>query len=80
MEQRVNKGTKYGLAGGAVFGVFFATFFSLASWVVCSGNANCPGHWAPYLYVSLIALAVCATLGAFAGTVAVWFYNITKVS
>ena len=75
----MNKGTKYGLAGGAVFGVFFAVFFSLASWLVCGGNSDCPGHWAPYLIVSLIAWAVCAALGAFAGTVAMWFYNITKV-
>lgn len=75
----MSKGTKYGMIGGAAFGVFFAAFFSLAARLVCSGNLECPGHWAPYLYMSLIAWGVCTVLGAFAGTVVALLYRLLKV-
>lgn len=77
--QDLNKGTRYGLIGGAVFGAVFGPFYALASWLVCSGTRDCPGHWAPYLAVVLIAFAVCVGLGAVLGTVILWFYRLTKV-
>ena len=75
----MNCAAKIGAVAGAAFGAVFAAFYSLASWLVCSGRTDCPGSWVPYLVTSMIVWAAVTLVVTGGVMAALWFYRMTKV-
>ena len=70
---------KIGGIGGAASGLIVFLGYVLASWWVCSGLLDCPGHWLPYLIIFAIGVSVFTLSGLILAAILHWFYQFTKV-
>ena len=70
---------KIGSIAGFLSGIIVFLGYVIASWWVCSGLLDCPGHWLPYLIIFGIGVTTFTLMGVVTAAILHGLYQLTRV-